>query len=58
MESNEEVVDHLECVGVDGKMHWCIPWSDKTNCGIAIQRKTLTQVDFNLRFWCISCTGG
>jgi len=46
----------INCVGVDDKLHVCLPWDDKTFCGEKIKNKKVKPEDFLLRFSCYECT--
>jgi len=39
--NNENVIEPIECIGVDGKIHLTIPWETKTICNIPIKHKTV-----------------
>lgn len=45
----------IECVGVDDKLHVCLPESKVCKCGVSVKRKKLLKNDYKL-FSCYTCT--
>lgn len=54
-EVNDNVVDLIECIGVDDKRHWCIPWKNVTMCEIPVVRKKTTDNDIINHYCCSIC---
>ena len=48
--------DHyINCVGVDDKLHICLPWEDKCKCGIKVKSKRVTFQDWGKKYSCYEC---
>jgi len=45
----------IHCIGVDKKIHYCEPHSDKTICGVKVSRKKILSHDYELFYWCCEC---
>ena len=49
--------DHtIPCIGVDEKLHVCLPWENVTKCGIKVQKKTVKSKDWHTKYSCYECT--
>ena len=46
---------YINCVGIDGKLHECLPESSMCKCGIMVKSKKLGGEDYK-RFSCYECT--
>ncbi len=46
----------IRCIGNDNKFHVCLPWENKTKCGIPIVSKKIKPQDYRSRFSCYYCT--
>ena len=53
--NNENVIDPIECIGVDGKIHLTIPWENKTICGIPIKHKSVSDSEIINLYHCADC---
>lgn len=53
--NNHNVIDPIECIGVDEKRHLCVPWENKTICGIPIKHKSVTDSEVIKLFCCAEC---
>lgn len=47
---------YIDCVGVDNKVHVCLPEADTCKCGVPVKRKKLLRDDLTKLFSCYSCT--
>ena len=45
----------IACIGVDGKLHSCLPWEKVTRCGMKVVRKRLKDQDYIEKFCCYEC---
>lgn len=54
-EVNDTIVDTLECIGIDGKIHRYVPWKDSTICEISIGRKKTSKEDRVHHYYCSIC---
>jgi len=45
----------IECVGVDGKIHYFEPHKNTCVCGMKISCKKLQRCDLQTRYWCGDC---
>jgi hypothetical protein len=55
-ESQEDYESHyIDCIGVDGVRHMCLPWENKCKCGMGIQSKKDGRDDWD-RYSCWECT--
>lgn len=46
----------VDCIGVDRKLHVCLPWENVTRCGMKIIKKNITIEDREGKFFCYECT--
>jgi len=46
---------YIPCIGVDNKIHYCLPWDDITICGIKVIKKNVTDIDFGIKYTCYDC---
>jgi len=46
----------INCIGVDEKLHMCLPWQDITLCGMRVKIKTVKDFDWANRVSCYECT--
>lgn len=44
--------DYINCIGVDNKIHRCLPWETKTECGISNKKVTDSDYSSDLHYWC------
>lgn len=54
--NKETTLKYIDCIGIDQKLHVCLPWKDKTECGIIIIKKKLNSNDYINRYSCYECT--
>jgi len=54
MESKEK--QEINCIGIDNKLHVCLPWENKTKCGLKVKIKIVKDLDYIKRFSCYECT--
>jgi hypothetical protein len=59
-EARDMVADYIDkvlihCIGVDKKIHYCEPHSDKTICGVKVSRKKILSHDYEIFYWCCEC---
>lgn len=54
--SNTEENKYIRCIGVDDKIHVCLPDATTCKCGVKIKRKKLFKNDNINRFSCYECT--
>jgi len=52
----KDILNKIDCIGVDEKIHICLPWEDKTKCGIKVKMKVVKGPDYAKRFSCYECT--
>lgn len=52
---NEEE-HYINCIGVDDKLHVCLPWEDKCKCGITVKNKEVKSQDWTTKYSCYECT--
>jgi hypothetical protein len=53
--NNENVIDPIEGIGVDGKIHLTVPWENKTICGIPIKHKSVSDFEIINLYHCVEC---
>ena len=53
--SNRDLVNTLDCIGVDERIHHCIPWEDHALCGVEVKRKSVVDSDWSSKFNCWNC---
>jgi len=56
MKDNEELELTIDCIGVDEKLHLCLPSKNVTTCGIKIRSKIVKSKDWATRNSCYECT--
>ena len=58
MNENDQLEElYIDCIGVDGKLHICLPWESKTKCSLSVSSKRVDNKDFNKqRYSCYECT--
>lgn len=52
----EDKIVHINCIGVDEKIHVCEPHSDICKCGVKVRTKKLSLYENVSRFSCYECT--
>ena len=45
----------INCIGVDDKLHCCLPWEDKCQCGVKVKSKIVGFHDWVKKFSCYEC---
>ena len=55
--SEEEKVNVIDCVGMDGKNHYKVSWSDKTLCGHKVYKNGEVKNQRGWRYGCWECDG-
>jgi hypothetical protein len=55
MDTKEEKQE-INCIGVDEKLHVCLPWKKETRCGLKVKTKIVKGQDYTKRFSCYECT--
>tara|TARA_B100000809_G_C15103672_1_gene517892 strand:+ start:1817 stop:1990 length:174 start_codon:yes stop_codon:yes gene_type:complete len=56
MTDKQESPQQISCIGKDKKIHSCLPWEDKADCGAEIGNKKPTERDIEKAFSCYACT--
>jgi len=51
----EKEIVTIICIGVDEKLHVCLPWMKTTKCGVSVKKKIVKDQDYTKRFWCGDC---
>ena len=45
----------IHCIGIDKKIHYCEPHSNKTICGVQVLRKKILSHDYEIFYSCCEC---
>lgn len=54
--NSDNEVQYIDCIGTDRKQHLCLPWANKSVCGITIIKKNLNPKERATFCSCYECT--